>query len=69
MPFWLDNGGAQTLRSYGVAAEDPDAWDAVPEDHLEMLRQLPLQHRVGDYLFVHAGVRPGIPLERQDPLT
>jgi serine/threonine protein phosphatase 1 len=67
MPFWLDNGGAQTLRSYGAAAEDPDAWDAVPEDHLEMLRQLPLQHRAGDYLFVHAGVRPGIPLERQDP--
>ena len=28
---------------------------------------MPLWWRSGDYLFVHAGVRPGIPIERQDP--
>lgn len=67
MPFWLENGGAATLASYGANPEDPDAWTIVPPDHLDLLQQCPLSFEAGDYLFVHAGVRPGVPPDRQDP--
>ncbi len=38
---------------------------ALPAEHLEFLKNLELSVRVGDYVFVHAGVRPGIPLDEQ----
>lgn len=38
---------------------------AVPESHLDFLSHLERHHSEGDYLFVHAGIRPGIPLEKQ----
>jgi serine/threonine protein phosphatase 1 len=66
LPFWLENGGAATLRSYGGSVEDAP-WELVPEAHLALLRACPLSFAAGDYLFVHAGVRPGVPLDRQDP--
>ncbi len=68
---WLDPrlGGAETLRSYGF---DPDAEDihaqvkhAFPEDHLDFLTSLDLWHQIGGYVFVHAGIRPGVTLEKQ----
>ncbi len=64
---WLYQGGRPTLESYGA---DPDgrreAWArAVPGDHLAWLRGLTMWHREGGYLFVHAGIRPGVPLEEQ----
>lgn len=75
MSSWLRFGGAQTLKSYGV---DPllltglpdDAViervrEAVPAEHVEFLRSFVDTCRFGDYLFVHAGVRPGVPLEEQ----
>ncbi|WP_082012401.1 metallophosphoesterase family protein [Belnapia sp. F-4-1] len=67
LPFWLDNGGAATLASYGADPEDPEACAAVLPEDLDLLRHCPLQFSAGDYLFVHAGVRPGIPTDRQDP--
>jgi len=73
---WLDNGGRETLRSYGTSAvvaysDDLDVLDRelrarVPARHLDFLRRLPLSHRVGDYLFVHAGIRPGVALAAQE---
>ena len=33
--------------------------------HLDFLRALRLSHEEGDYVFVHAGVKPGVPLEQQ----
>lgn len=39
----------------------------VPTTHLAFLSELPLWHRHEDLLFVHAGLRPGIPLDDQDP--
>jgi serine/threonine protein phosphatase 1 len=39
----------------------------LPEAHLQFYRDLRLSHEVGDYLFVHAGVRPGIALDEQTP--
>ncbi|MBX6376247.1 MAG: serine/threonine protein phosphatase, partial [Acetobacteraceae bacterium] len=65
--FWLDNGGAATLASYGAEVEDAASWELVPQEHLAFLRRCALSWRAGGYLFVHAGVRPGVPLDRQDP--
>ena len=75
---WLLNGGGNTLRSYGIEVlDDPfqkslyldkihaNFLDRLPETHLVFLSNLVLHHREGDYLFVHAGLRPGIPLELQ----
>ncbi|NWG45937.1 MAG: serine/threonine protein phosphatase [Alphaproteobacteria bacterium] len=67
---WLRNGGAATLCSYGApmswTAPGPDWFRShVPHTHQKWLRERPLHHRVGELLFVHAGVRPGVPLEAQ----
>ncbi|MDR6788448.1 serine/threonine protein phosphatase 1 [Sphingomonas sp. BE138] len=72
---WLRHGGADTLASYGIDAapywDDPDALPpmlrgAMPEGHAAFLRATLDQVRIGDYLFVHAGIRPGVPLDAQD---
>lgn len=74
---WLSFGGLETLMSYGVPLRSlPNTGEAVralrealagavPDRHVAMLRRCVLHHSVGDYLFVHAGVRPGISLDRQ----
>jgi serine/threonine protein phosphatase 1 len=38
----------------------------VPRIHLDFLENFDDSIRIGDYLFVHAGIRPGVPIERQD---
>lgn len=77
-PAWIAYGGAETLFSYGVAppspADEADGFEAarralaerLPERHRAFLAALPLAHRIGDYFFVHAGIRPGVPIEDQD---
>lgn len=40
---------------------------AVPAAHLDFLDALPLWHETDDLLFVHAGIRPGLPIAKQDP--
>lgn len=72
---WLNPrmGGGATLASYGLAdVADPGteadikaARAAVPQAHLEFIGDLPLWHRHGELLFVHAGVLPGVALEDQ----
>ena len=74
---WLSFGGVETLLSYGVPLRSlprseeavralrAALVEAVPARHVAFLRSCVLHHSVGDYLFVHAGVRPGISLERQ----
>lgn len=58
---WLNNGGVQTLRSYGaVAASD------LPKDHIDWIRKLPKFYDDGLRFFVHAGVDPERALDRQD---
>lgn len=67
-------GGLATLASYGVGRGllmrtselAKRAAAAVPEAHLSFIEGLPLFHHAGDILFVHAGIRPGVPLEDQD---
>jgi serine/threonine protein phosphatase 1 len=66
-------GGATTLQSYGLAnaADRPvdkvyaDAQHLVPQAHVDFLTRRPTWHRVGGTIFVHAGVRPGIPMPQQ----
>jgi serine/threonine protein phosphatase 1 len=77
LPDWLHIGGLNTLLSYGVDASsyahDQQApyivaaafSQALPESHYNFLQGLALSLSCGDYFFVHAGVRPGIPLVRQ----
>ncbi len=72
---WLRFGGGECLKSYGV---DPESLnDMPPKTMLQRIRrQVPAAHvqflksfadslRFGDYLFVHAGIRPNVPLEEQ----
>lgn len=77
-PAWMINGGDATLASYGVdAPAEPvgktriralqQAFNEVlPPRHRGFLRALGERHVEGDYLFVHAGVRPGVAPDRQD---
>ena len=66
-------GGAATLASYGVknAADRPlapvhaEAVEAVPPAHRIFLESRPTWHQRGDCVFVHAGIRPGIPMPEQ----
>ncbi len=64
---WLDNGGAEALRSWGLKSTSPprDWMAGIPPLHLVFLRDLVQTHVRHGYLFVHAGVRPGVELARQ----
>lgn len=72
---WFDPrlGGAETLASYGVknagerpvAAVHAEALAKVPESHRAFLRARPTWIRRGEVVFVHAGIRPGVPMEDQ----
>jgi serine/threonine protein phosphatase 1 len=76
-PRWCEFGGVETLLSYGVrlipADDDEAGWqrcrdrlmERLPSRHLSFLQSLQLTFEAGDYLFVHAGVRPGRPLDAQ----
>src|SRR5262245_27446069 len=59
--LWLHNGAAQTLASYGIAH-----WADLPPDHVAWIASLPLWLDDGRRYFVHAGVDPDVPLDRQD---
>ena len=77
LDIWLGIGGDATLASWGVDADLlahrrladilREGRRRIGEATLAWLRRLPLTARSGDYLFVHAGIRPGVPLKRQTP--
>jgi serine/threonine protein phosphatase 1 len=72
---WLSFGGAQCAASYGVSSTalkrmtDDQAVahlrQKIPEAHRKFLQGFVDTFRIGSYLFVHAGVRPGVPLSEQ----
>ncbi|MGB0670882.1 MAG: metallophosphoesterase, partial [Rhodospirillales bacterium] len=76
-PVWLINGGRETLESYwefeGLDYDDREPEETLrrslaaflPGEHMSFLRSLATSHRVGDYYFVHAGVRPDLALADQ----
>lgn len=79
LDLWRNNGCTETFLSYGIDIRDPDQFpseniaelarqrlkDAIPKAHMEFYKNLKLRCTVGDYLFVHAGVNPDIPLNQQ----
>lgn len=74
--IFINNGGETTAASYGVEADfSPLAIErtraalaaAVPDAHLRFLATLPYSASFGDFFLCHAGIRPGVPLEQQDP--
>lgn len=70
-PPFLYNGGQKTLEGYfGTDAlfslQDPQM--VFPLEHLEFFNSLKPYYEVNDYIFVHAGLRDGLPLEQQDLL-
>jgi serine/threonine protein phosphatase 1 len=73
---WRLCGGLETLVSYGLKPSiNPDALEqarlakdlakSIPERHLEFLESRNLSFSCGDFLFVHAGIRPGVPIRKQ----
>lgn len=64
---WIANGGHAALQSWGVPARTaPRKWgELIPPPHLHFMRSLAVMHRAGGYVFVHAGVRPGLGLGAQ----
>jgi serine/threonine protein phosphatase 1 len=75
MPY----GAGETLHSYGIDVPDTDT-ATLRRVQAEMAARIPQRHRafmaaleesvqIGDYLFVHAGIEPGVPLAAQDPRT
>jgi serine/threonine protein phosphatase 1 len=74
---WLDFGGLETAQSYGMR-NLPDSGSArgaraiardlaslIPVSHLDFLRGLPISLALPGQYFVHAGVRPGVPIDQQ----
>lgn len=77
-PAWVAVGGSETLLSYGIqppSSNDAPGWEAasnllltsMPLSHLLFYEALDHHFQVGDYHFVHAGVRHGVPLDAQAP--
>jgi serine/threonine protein phosphatase 1 len=74
---WMQYGGIETLAAYGVRPPAPGSDEAelmrarneflarLPASHLHLLQSLELMIVVGDYAFVHAGLRPGTSLDQQ----
>jgi serine/threonine protein phosphatase 1 len=73
---WRLCGGLETLVSYGLKPSinpgSPEQFDlaeafaeAIPEQHLKFLESLGISFGCGDFLFVHAGIRPGVPIRHQ----
>jgi len=76
LDLWIANGGRMTLESYGVdhhmlmsCQSERVVRDtlhaAIPPPHQRFLRDLTLSYQLGEYLFVHAGIRPGSPVANQ----
>jgi len=75
---WRQYGGLETLHAYGLKDLNFQADEtymknvhaefekALPAVHRAFLKALPISYELGDYFFVHAGVRPGVPLEQQN---
>lgn len=78
-PGWFAIGGDATAMSYGIRlAPDLSAADrfnhvwtelrrTMPQSHVKFMTDLLLSHVAGDYVMVHAGIRPGVALEDQAP--
>jgi len=62
--LYVANGGAETIASYVEGGIGRKAF-VLPEEHLEFFLSLALYHETEDYIFVHAGLKDGVPLNEQ----
>ena len=72
---WRQFGGTECLKSYGLdtaqlaQASDAEALAmvkrAIPKEHVKFIESFDDSCRFGDYLFVHAGIRPGVGIDQQ----
>lgn len=77
MRFFLRIGGTETLLSYDILKSDFVNMDIeelcdyipqlIPQEHIDFIESFDEHITIGDYMFVHAGVKPGIPLDEQEP--
>lgn len=77
MRYFVRIGGAPTIHSYGLSGDDYDLLTfeelaerfppLVPRAHIEFLAAAQDKIAIGDYLFVHAGIRPGVAIDEQRP--
>lgn len=74
---WRQYGAIETLVSYGVDVREAQRGRgyadaraqflaALPAEHVDFFRKTPLWWSCGDYFFCHAGIKPGVPLARQN---
>ncbi|MBB5752656.1 metallophosphoesterase family protein [Prosthecomicrobium pneumaticum] len=74
--FWLTQGGMETLASYGLSPGSrfagaglrglaAAAQSVIPAEHIAFLRGLPVAALWDGFVLVHAGLRPGVPIEAQ----
>ena len=76
---WLDFGGRETLLSYGIKPPELNKTDLkraaleletnLPTAHFDFLRNLKNYHIIDDYFFVHAGIDPYFPYDKQSELA
>lgn len=72
---WLNHGGYEMLSSYGILRETAQSISPVrlqkelghlmPAEHLDLLRTLPISLSIPGMVFVHAGIRRGVPMQEQ----
>lgn len=77
--YWFNLGGQATLLSYGVNASmsgpsieniqgiQEELLEKIPDRHMQFYQSLKPNVQLGDYFFVHAGIKPGIALHDQEP--
>lgn len=77
MAAWMNWGGKETLSSYGITLP-PTIYlehmellagqlkEKLPDRHIQFYQSLQSSYALGNYYFVHAGIRPGIPLQKQE---
>lgn len=64
--LWFANGGTSTVYSYGVVTTAEGKKIDIPERHMNFFRSLLPYYETEDYIFVHAGLKPGVPLQAQE---
>ena len=75
--LWILNGGNETLNSYGIKGTEflnnetirNELVNNIPKNHFQFFNNLTLSYQWGEYFFVHAGIDPDIPLDKQDKNT
>ena len=65
---WLEYGGDNTLKSYGLSPES-DLGEGIPKEHLRWMASLPRTTGDRHRIYVHAGLMPGTPVHRQNDQT